>query len=176
VIGHRIQRNEEETMKTRFGSLLLLGILVAVSLSAATKTSGTATCTTDPASPAPVALTDAPNHSFAVAQAQCTWTGFTVAGQPYKDAVSTSLNEVTGDTSSANGYHVATTTTGDTASAKFQGSGKLKDGKPVSDGGTWVFTSGTGKLKGIKGKGTYKGTPNADGTMTYKVDGAYSLP
>jgi hypothetical protein len=163
-------------MKTRFGSLLFLGILVAVSLSAATKTSGTATCKSDPASPAPVAVNDMPNHSFVVSKAQCTWTGFSVAGQPYKDGVSTGLSEITGDTSSGSGYHVATTTTGDTAVAKFQGSGKLKDGKPVSEGGTWSFTSGTGKLKGIKGKGTYKGTPNADGTMTYMVDGEYSLP
>lgn len=162
-------------MKTRFGSLLFLGVLVAVTLSAATMTSGTATCTMDPAAPAPVALTDMPNHAFAVGKAHCTWTGFSVAGQAYKDGVSTSLNEVTGDTSSATGYHVATTTTGDSATAKFQGSGKLKDGKNVSDGGTWVFTGGTGKLKGIKGKGTYHGTPNADGTMTYKVTGEYSL-
>ena len=163
-------------MKARFGALLFLGILVAVSLSAATKTSGTATCKEDPAPAAPMALSDQPNHAFAIGRAQCTWTGFTVAGQPYKDGVSTSLNEITGDSSTATGYHVATTTTGDTATARFQGSTKLKDGKPVSDAGTWSFTSGTGKLKGIKGKGTYKGTPNADGTMTYKVEGAYSLP
>ena len=163
-------------MKTRFGSLLFLGVLVAVSLSAATMTSGTATCTMDPASPAPVALTDMPNHAFAVGKAHCTWTGFSVAGQAYKDGVSTSLNEISGDTSTATGYHVATTTTGDSATAKFQGSGKLKDGKNVSDGGTWTFTSGTGKLKGIKGKGTYRGTANPDGTMTYKVTGEYSLP
>jgi hypothetical protein len=163
-------------MKTRFGALLFLGVLVAVSLSAATKTSGTAMCTMDPASPAPVAISDQPDHAFAIGKAQCTWTGFSVAGQAYKDGISTSLNEISGDTSSATGYHVATTTTGDTATAKFQGSGKLKDGKNVSDGGTWTFTSGTGKLKGIKGKGTYQGTPNADGTMTYKVDGEYSLP
>ena len=162
-------------MKTRFGSLLFLGVLVAVSLSAATMTSGTATCTMDPAAPAPVALTDMPNHAFAVGKAHCTWTGFSVAGQAYKDGVSTSLNEISGDTSSATGYHVATTTTGDSATAKFQGSGKLKDGKNVSDGGTWTFTSGTGKLKGIKGKGTYRGTANPDGTMTYKVTGEYSL-
>ena len=81
-----------------------------------------------------------------------------------------------GDTSSANGYHVATTTTGDTATARFQGKGMLKDGKNVTDGGTWSFTSGTGKLKGLKGKGTYKGTANADGSATYQVNGVYSLP
>jgi hypothetical protein len=163
-------------MKTRFGSLLFLGILVAVSLSAATKTSGTATCKMDPAAPPPVAVSDQPNHSFAIGKAQCTWTGFSVGGQAYKDGVSTSLGEISGDTNSYHGYHVATTAIGDTTVDKFQGSAKLKDGKPVSDGGTWSFTGGTGKLKGIKGKGTYKGTANADGSMTYKVDGEYSLP
>jgi hypothetical protein len=163
-------------MRTRFVSLFLLGVLVAVGISAQTKTSGTATCKPDPASQPPVALTDKPNHSFAVGKAQCTWTNFAVAGLEYKDGTSTSLNETTGDTSSFNGYHMATMTNGDTTVSKFQGSAKLRDGKPVSDEGTWSFTSGTGKVKGIKGKGTFKGTANADGSVTYQVDGAYQLP
>jgi hypothetical protein len=162
-------------MKVRFVSLLLLGVLVAAGLSAQTKTSGTATCKADPL--APVALTDKPNHSFGVGKAQCTWTGFEVAGQPYKDGTSTSLDEITGDAVvTLRGYHTATTSSGDTTTARFQGSGKLKDGKPLSGEGTWTFTSGTGKLKGIKGKGTYKGKPNADGTMSYEVTGEYQLP
>lgn len=163
-------------MKTRFVPLFLVGVLVAVGLSAQTKTSGTVTCKPDPSSPPPVALTDQPNHSFVVGKDQCTWANFAVAGQQYKDGTSTSLNEITGDTSSFNGYHVATTTNGDTSVTKFQGSGKLKDGKPVSGEGTWSLTSGTGKLKGIKGKGTFKGAANADGSMTYQIDGEYQLP
>jgi hypothetical protein len=161
-------------MKTRFVSLLLLGVLVAAGLSAATKTSGTATCKTDPATP--VALTDMPNHAFAVGKAQCTWTKFEVAGLPYKDGVSTELEEITGDTISMTGYHTATMSNGDTTTARYQGSAKTKDGKPVSGEGTWTFTSGTGKAKGIKGKGTFKGTANADGSVSYLVDGEYSLP
>ena len=161
-------------MKTRFVSLFFLGVLVAVGLSAQTKTSGTCTCKAEP--PSPVALTDKPNHSFAVSKAQCTWTKFEVAGLQPKDGISTDLDEITGDTTSVRGYHVATMTNGDVWVAKYQGSGKSKDGKPVSGSGTWTFSSGTGKLKGIKGKGTYKGTPNADGSMTYQVNGEYSLP
>src|SRR6266536_956450 len=161
-------------MKTRFASIFLLGGVVAVGLSAQTKTSGTCTCKGEPATP--VALTDKPNHSFAVSKAQCTWTKFEVAGLQPKEGISTDLDEITGDTTSVRGYHVATMTNGDTWVAKYQGSGKSKDGKPVSGSGTWSFTSGTGKLKGITGKGTYKGKPNADGSMTYQVDGEYSLP
>jgi hypothetical protein len=52
----------------------------------------------------------------------------------------------------------------------------MKDGKPVSGEGTWTLVSGTGKLKGIKGKGTFKGTANADGSMTYQIEGDYLLP
>jgi hypothetical protein len=161
-------------LKTRFVSFLLLGVLVAAGLSAQTKASGACQCKGDPASP--VALTDMPNHSFAVGKAQCTWTNFVVAGGQAKDGTSTDLDEISGDTISVRGYHVATMTNGDTWVAKYEGSGKLKDGKPVSGEGTWSFTSGTGKLKGIKGKGTYKGAANADGSMTYQVDGEYSLP
>ncbi len=163
-------------MKIRFVSLLLSGVLVAAGLSAQTKTSGTATCKPDPASPPPVALTDKPNHSFAVGKAQCTWTKFEVAGLQSKDGISTDLEEITGDTVLVRGYHVATMSNGDTTVAKYEGSGKLKDGKPVSGEGTWSYTSGTGKLKGIKGKGTYKGKANADGSVTYQVDGEYQLP
>ena len=161
-------------MKTRFVSLLFLGLLVAVGLSAQTKVSGTCTCKSDPG--APVALTDKANHSFAVGKAQCTWTNFEIGGVAAKDGTSTDLDEISGDTMSYRGYHVGTMTNGDTWTAKYQGSGKLKDGKPLSGQGTWSFTTGTGKLKGIKGKGTYKGKVNADGTMAYKVEGEYQLP
>jgi len=161
-------------MKTRFISLFFLGVLVAVGLSAQTMTSGTCTCKPNP--PSPVALTDQPNHAFAVSKAQCTWTKFEVAGLQPKDGISTDLDEISGDTTSVRGYHVATMTNGDTFVAKYEGSGKSKDGKPVSGSGTFTFASGTGKLKGIKGKGTYKGAPNPDGSMTYQVNGEYSLP
>ncbi len=161
-------------MKTRFISLVLFGMLVAASLSAQTKTSGTATCKSDPASP--VALTDRPNHSFLVGRAQCTWAGFEVAGLQSKEGISTDLDEISGDTMTLRGYHVATMSNGDKTVAKYTGSGKLKDGKPVSGGGTWSYTSGTGKLKGIKGKGTFKGTAGADGIFTYQIEGEYSLP
>ncbi len=161
-------------MRSRFVPLSLLGVLVASGLSAQTKVSGTATCKAEPLSP--VAVTDRPNHSFVVGRAQCTWTGFVVAGLQYKDGISTDLDEILGDTTSFHGYHVAKATNGDTAACTYEGSATSKDGKPVSSAGTWTYTGGTGKLKGIKGKGTFKGAPNPDGTMTYQVDGEYQLP
>jgi hypothetical protein len=162
-------------MKTRFFSLLFVGLFVSVGLSAQTKASGKCTCKGDP--PAPVALTDQPNHAFMIGKATCTWSGWTMGGTAAKDGVSTDLAEMLGDTTTLRGYHVGKDASGDTWTAKYEGTGKSKDGKPVSSEGTWVFSSGTGKYKGIKGKGTFKGgAPNADGSTTYQVDGEYQLP
>jgi hypothetical protein len=146
---------------------------LAASAVAQTKTSGTAQCKADP--PAPVAIGDKSGHSFAIGKAQCTWSGFEIGGVPYKDGVSVSMDEIDGDKTTSNGYHTATLANGDKTTAHFQGTATVKDAKFQSGGGTWTFVSGTGKCKGIKGKGTYKGTPNADGTVTYQVDGEYSM-
>lgn len=154
--------------------LVFLGaVALASSAFALTKTSGVAQCKADP--PATVEIGDAAGHAFAIGKGQCTWSGFAIAGVKYKDAVSVSTSEITGDKSTTSGYHTATLENGDKTTAHFHGAGTSKDGKMLTDGGTWTFVSGTGKYKGIKGKGTYKGTPNADGTVSYKVDGEYSL-
>jgi hypothetical protein len=159
-------------MKARL--LFLLGMLAAVALSADT-TSGVATCTPEP--PSPVALTDKPNHSLAIGKSQCGWTGFELGGLASKSGVATDLQEITGDSSATvRGYFVSTMINGDMTVARYQGSARMKDGKFASGGGNWTFTSGTGKMKGITGKGTFKGTPNPDGTISFKVDGEYRLP
>lgn len=155
--------------------LLFLGAAaLAASAVAQTKASGKAECKAD--APAPVEIGDKAGHSFAVGKAQCTWSGFEIAGAAYKDGVSVSLDEISGSKVTSTGYHTATMANGDKTTARFHGTSTMKDGKFVSGGGTWTFSSGTGKVKGIKGKGTFKGTPNPDGTVTYQVDGEYSLP
>ncbi|MEP6994424.1 MAG: hypothetical protein ABI968_07890 [Acidobacteriota bacterium] len=161
-------------MRFRTLVVFLFAGALAAGASAQTKTSGSAQCKPD--APAPVAIGDQDGHAFAVGKAQCTWTGFEVAGSPSKEGVSVSQDEIAGDKVTSNGYHTATYASGDKTVAHFHGTSTMKDGKVVSGGGTWSYTSGTGKLKGIKGKGTYKGTPNADGTVTYQVDGEYQVP
>ena len=64
---------------------------------------------------------------------------------------------------------------GDKMYGRFHGSATLKDGAPDTAEGAWEFAGGTGKLKGIKGKGTYKGTAGPEG-ITYEVEGEYTLP
>jgi hypothetical protein len=48
-----------------------------------------------------------------------------------------------------------------------------KDG-PESGEGTWSFTGGTGKLRGLTGKGTYKSKTTA-GVGEDTVEGEYSI-
>jgi len=59
---------------------------------------------------------------------------------------------------------------------RIQGSSRLKDSVVDSAEGAWSFTGGTGKLKGVEGKGTYKGKGAPDGSATYEVEGEYELP
>jgi len=161
-------------MRVKSLIVVLSALALAAAASAQTKTSGTTVCKAD--TPAPVPISDMSGHSFAIGKAQCTWTGFEIAGVAYKDGVSVSQDEIHGGATTSNGYHTATLANGDTTTAHFRGTASVKDGKFLGGGGTWTFSSGTGKFKGIQGKGTYKGTPNADGTVSYKVDGEYTLP
>ncbi len=65
---------------------------------------------------------------------------------------------------------------GDKAYYRYQGTAVLKDGAPPqTEEGTWSLIGGTGKLKGVTGKGTYKGTAGADGTITYEALGEYQI-
>jgi hypothetical protein len=159
----------------RFKTVLvsLAAVALAASAFAQSKASGTAQCKAE--TPAPVEVGDSTGHAFAIGKSQCTWSGFEIGGVAYKDGMSVSLDEINGDKSASNGYHTANMANGDKSTAHFHGMATTKDGKFVSGGGTWTFSGGTGKCKGIKGKGTYKGTPNADGTVTFQVDGEYTL-
>jgi hypothetical protein len=65
---------------------------------------------------------------------------------------------------------------GDKYYVSTQGSEILKEGVLQTGEVTWTITGGTGKLKGIKGKGTSKGKGAADGTSTWEVEGEYEMP
>lgn len=158
---------------------MILATLAAFSLAAAagaqTKTSGTAQF----GKPEPahmVEVGDEPNHSMGLNKSTCTWSQpMEIAGLKTKDGFSVASSDTKGSKSTAHGVHVTTMDNGDKMYVRFQGSGTLKDGVMQADSGTWSYTGGTGKLKGIKGKGTYAGKPSADGGMTYEVKGDYTL-
>ena len=53
---------------------------------------------------------------------------------------------------------------------------RTRQGNVRASQGTWSFVGGTGKLKGIKGKGTYKGKPDPEGNLIFDIEGEYELP
>jgi hypothetical protein len=163
-------------MKIRFLLVLVMAICLVSVATAQTKASGTLQC----AKPDPmhmVEVGDKPGHSFIVSKLTCTWSKpMDIGGSQSKDGVSTESAEMTGSKSAGNGVHWGTTVSGDKYFVKYWGSATYKDGALVSLSGSWKYTGGTGALKGIAGKGTYKGTGAADGSSTTEVEGEYSLP
>jgi hypothetical protein len=158
---------------------VILSCLVALGLGltvqAQTKISGSSQCNKpDPQNS--IEVGDKPGHLYVIGKQSCTWTkSMEVAGTTDKSYDSTIFSEVTATKSRDHGYVVDTYANGDKGFVRWQGSATLKEGKAVSQEGTWSFEGGTGKLKGIKGKGTYKCTPAGDGS-TCEVEGEYELP
>lgn len=139
---------------------------VATTATAQTKVSGTAQCgQPDPQHVIPVG--DLPDHSLAALQVKCTYTkSMEIEGAKAVSAVITITNEVNGDTVRAQGCQVITMDSGDKVFARHQGTGTYMQ----DEDGTWTFTGGTGKLKGIKGKGTY-----SCGSSGCAIAGEYQL-
>ncbi len=151
-------------------------LALATVVGAQTKISGTIKCN-KPDPQYGIDIGDRPNHGFGIDKSNCAWTKpWEIAGVQSKDGYSVGFGETSGNKATGRGYHVGTMASGDKFYVRFQGTDTYKDGAPQTAEGTWSFTGGTGKLKGIKGKGTYKGTAAADGSITYEVDGEYELP
>jgi hypothetical protein len=98
-----------------------------------------------------------------------------IAGTETKEYIGSEFVEISGTKYRGHGYAIITSANGDKSNIYYQDSGILKDGVPEG-AGTWNFTGGTGKLKGIKGKGTFKAKMAADGSSTVEVEGEYELP
>ena len=162
-------------MRFRGALLFLYGLVLAAAASAQTKVSGELSC----GAPDPLHKIDAPdqaNHALTLGKNHCTWTKpIDIGGVQMKEGDSVSLGEVEGNRASERGFHVDTMSNGDKLYVRFQGTTMTKDGKPVSGKGTYTFAGGTGKMKGIKGKGTYEGKPDDKGNMVFQVEGEYTL-
>src|ERR1700680_2942488 len=162
-------------MKTRILLAVYLALLAASSVSAQTKTSGTLKC----GKPEPrysVEVGDRPGHVIVLEKTACTWTEPQVMGSDKtKDGYSVATVDITATRASGSGTHVSTLESGDKLFVAYRYSTPLKDGKGGETHGTWSYTGGTGKLKGIKGGGTFKTTFGEDGTTT-QSEGQYELP
>jgi hypothetical protein len=157
-----------------FFTLLIVFALAAVA-SAQTKISGTLQCgKADPVYTIPVG--DRPDHAFTIGKLTCTWSRPTeVGGVIHKSEDATFFWEVSGNRVRGRGRNVETMANGDKFYVSTQISEILKEGVLQTGEVTWTITGGTGKLKGIKGKGISKGKGAADGTSAWEVEGEYEL-
>ena len=151
-------------------------LLLTTGARAQNKVSGTAQC----AKPDPryaIEVGDQPNHSFIIFHGGCTWTSpLEIAGEKSKDHSGTVFQEASGNRANSRGSGVDTMENGDKFYIAWRGLARIKEGMLSAEEGTWSLTGGNGKLKGIKGKGTYKCTGSADGTATCEIVGEYELP
>jgi hypothetical protein len=100
-----------------------------------------------------------------------------MAGAKAKDGTDVEFVEMWSTRATTNGTHVGNMDNGDKFFVSFHDSITVKDGAPVGPiHGTWTYTGGTGKLKGLTGKGTYTVAPNADGSGAVDVEGEYTIP
>jgi len=158
----------------------LLAFLVLASFatiaSAQTKISGTLSCgKADPVHS--LATGDGEGSVMNLAKVQCAWSKpFEMAGVAVKDGYSVAASEVQAGKTKEHGIHVGTMANGDKYYVHFQGTGTVKEDHSGTVSGTWTFEGGTGKLKGLTGKGTYTSTATAAGPSTADVQGEFKTP
>ncbi len=158
------------------GLLWLVVLTVAVPASAQNKVGGKAHC--DKGDPSySIEVGDKAGHMLTLQKSACTWSeSLPIAGLATKTGIDFETSEVSGMTVRNTGYHIATMENGDKYAVRYTGTATMSKDNTGTAEGKWTVTSGTGKLKGLKGSGTYKGTVNADDSGDFTVEGEYTLP
>jgi hypothetical protein len=156
--------------------LLVFGCVLASAASASAQSKFTGKCSQgkpDPNYVVPVG--DRANHAMILAKVTCTWSSGEIAGVALKDEVDTVVSDMAGTTSRDRGYGVGSTASGDKYYVHFEGTSNYKGETPTTATCNWTFSGGTGKLSGLTGKGTCKGTFDATGAAVFDVVGEYSI-
>lgn len=158
-------------------SMAVFAMLSALTLpvAAQTKISGKLNCG-KPDVNSSAEVPDAAGHMVMLSKATCTWSApLDIDGVKTKSAIDVATAEAHGASGTQHGYSVSTMDNGDKTTASYSGTLQMnKDGSGTFKG-TWKFTSGTGKFKGIRGTGTYTGSANADGSASGDIEGEYTL-
>lgn len=159
-------------MKFRLGMIAIMIFSSAALALAQTRVAGTVECS-GPEHIHVMHLSDHANHFFVLSQGKCHWTKpIDIDGEHTQTDQATVSKEVRGNHARVRGYVTETTAAGDKFSYRIVGRQVLDHGKTVSEHGRWTIVSGTGKLKGLRGKGTYTG--KLQGTnMVFNLEGEY---
>ncbi len=165
-------------MKCKSLGLAVLLAAFAASALAQTQISGTRKCgKADPAQTQTIEVGDQPGHVLVIEKGTCPMgVPFEMAGLKSTTFAAAESVDVTAAKFQTRGYGVITMDNGDKAYVRFQGSGTMKNGTPDTGEGTWSYTGGTGKLKGVKGKGTWKSSNAPNGEGEDQLQGEYTLP
>lgn len=163
-------------MRLKTLGVFLASAAFATIASAQTRISGKLACgKADPVHS--IEVGDAPGHALSLVKVQCTWSkGIEMAGSTGKDGYSVASSEAHSAKTTETGIHVGTMANGDKFYVRFHGTGTVAKDHSGTASGSWNFTGGTGKLKGLTGRGTYKSKTAADGTGTSDIEGEYKTP
>ena len=112
---------------------------------------------------------DAPGHSYALAKGTCNATS---GASGEKSGAYTEVQELWKNSFKIHGYFNVTLSDGDMVFYTYESS--VTDmTKPIAE--TWKIVGGTGKHKGIQGKGTCTGNLKDDGSSDWVCSGTSSL-
>jgi len=165
-------------MKLRIVSMLGLALLLGSAVAAQTKVAGKMQCP-KPEVIGTVEAGDQAGHTLTLEKNICTWsTPMEMGGERSKDGTYVAFSEKSSARAATNGTYVGNMDNGDKFYLSFHWA-VVKDGKPKSwierVKGTWALTDGTGKLKGIRGKGTYTASEDENGGVV-AMEGEYAVP
>ena len=149
---------------------LLCGI--AVIAGAQTKITGKLTC----AKPSVNGTAGDGAQMIMFQKSNCTWTTpFTIDGSKPGPTVDVAIGDMTGSIGKDHGYSTTVMDNGDSTIVRYEGTMQMKKDGSGTFKGTWKYVRGTGKFRGISGRGTYKGEGAADGSASGDITGHYSL-
>ncbi len=121
-----------------------------------------------------ISVPDKDGHVFKLAQGKCVTKG-EINGATSKEGVYSEHQDSSGNLTRVWGVYVETFDSGDKVFYTYTGSVTAKNGEVQSGQNKWQISGGTGKMKGLKGNGSCKHTPEAGGYLNYACSGEYTL-
>jgi len=122
-------------------------------------------------------IDDSANHVIGISQVEddtCS-KPWEIEGLKFPKSVGTAFLDMAGTTVRIRrGYSILTAASGEKVYARYWGTMTV-EGEAESGEGTWSFYGGTGKLKGIRGKGTWK-CKTVGKDLSCDGEGEYELP
>ncbi len=156
-----------------FGLVVVL-FLMPLGAVAQTKITGSLDCEkADPMNE--IQIPGREGFSYVIAQYKCTWDA-SIEELKTKDYLNIVFSEVMGSSVRTTSTGVARYGNGDRLYSRNTGT---RDPKRLTSTGKWTYTLGTGKLRGIKGEGTYtckRKSAEPDAGITCSSEGEYTLP